>query len=61
MTIKCAWCGRVLRTIEDGDNRVSHGICKDCMELELRDLDLHDGELEASCKQSLQLGLTEQE
>ena len=32
MTRVCAWCSEVLEVIDDGDERVSHGICKSCAE-----------------------------
>ena len=32
--IKCAWCGRLMKRVETNDpnmnNKISHGICKDC-------------------------------
>ena len=30
MTRICAWCSTILGTIDDGDDRVSHGICPAC-------------------------------
>jgi hypothetical protein len=38
VTIKCAWCGRVIRTVDKTDGEetlVSHGICKTCSSLVL--------------------------
>jgi hypothetical protein len=36
VTIKCAWCGRIIHAKGDGEETVvSHGICKTCSSLVL--------------------------
>lgn len=36
MYVKCAWCGKLMKRVETNDpnmnNKISHGICKDCFE-----------------------------
>ncbi len=44
--LECKWCGLVMR---EGDEPCSHGICRPCMERELKaylppDLDAQEGE-----------------
>jgi hypothetical protein len=34
MKIVCAWCGKVLR--DDSEEEVSHGICRECYDREVR-------------------------
>jgi len=44
MEIKCAWCGKFLGTKEcegqiDKNYRISHGICPECKEKVMREMD----------------------
>ena len=41
--VVCAWCNKVIRD-GDYDTDVSHGICKECYENEIKKLDEMKGE-----------------
>jgi ribosomal protein S27E len=38
MRVVCAWCGKVLGEKPGPAADVSHGICEDCLDLELQDI-----------------------
>lgn len=42
MYVKCAECGRWLDVKPGGMNKVSHTLCKECLEKQLRELDEMD-------------------
>lgn len=35
MTVICAWCKKLIKTVE-GPNEVTHGICSECKEAQLK-------------------------
>lgn len=42
MVVKCAWCGKTIRTTEEentgGEDKITHGICGSCSALTLSGL-----------------------
>lgn len=40
MTIQCAWCKCIIKENEEPgeDDKVSHGICDECYEIQMKDL-----------------------
>lgn len=42
MDVRCAWCGRFMYRIADGDDAVSHGICQECYEIIIGELERTD-------------------
>lgn len=38
----CAWCNREINCDPSGPDAVSHGICPDCLEEQLRELEVMD-------------------
>ena len=40
MKIECAWCGKAMGEAgESGEKRMSHGICKECLDQEVREME----------------------
>ena len=44
MNVVCAWCGEPMSDDGVADGKVSHGICKDCLDKELKRIEEKGGE-----------------